>query len=298
MKRAFSPLSVITVGMLLLLLATTGWTAFAQQPPQPAIQAACPQVLKAGIPFAWLRFEPSSFAAYTVTLLPGQTVQANDPPTLSWDGSQWWVYVYPTSASGRGYFWVELNSLEARCQTSTPTPTPGTGTGAANWQAGNTVRVRLNVPFVWFRAAPAPGNPPTHTVLPGTQLSIMQALPVQDSFAQWWWLMRDSRTGFTGWVEQSVVELVSSAPPTTVPSGSWQVGDTVRVRLNVPFVWLRFSPTSASGFGYTARPGQYLFVQQGPQSDNSQNWWMVSIPGGTAVGWVEANSLEFVRRGQ
>lgn len=287
MKRFLTRLPVlVAVGLLIIL--SGAWTVSAQQPSQPAVEASCPHALRAGVPFAWLRFEPSSFSGFSITLRPGQTVQPNDPPALRWDGSQWWIYVWPNSVPGNhGYFWVELNSLEARCQT---TPPPS---GMANWKQGDVVRVRQSVPFVWFRGAPAPGNPPIHTVLPGTQLVIIQGASV-DTFNQWWWQMRDPRVNITGWVEQNTVEPISVAP--VMPS-NWQIGDIVRVRLNVPFAWLRFSPASNAGFSFTARPGQQLEIWQPAQFDGVQNWWGVGVASTRLLGWVEENSLEFVRRG-
>jgi hypothetical protein len=293
MKRAFPRITIPICAILLIFLAAMAGTVTAQeQPAQPAVQTICPHVLKSGIPFAWLRFEPSSFSGFSITMLPGQTVQLNEPPALVWDGVQWWAYVWPNFSSAKGYYWVELNSLEPRCQPPTPTPS----SGAAPWGPGNLVRVRLNIPFVWFRAAPAPGNPPVHTVLPGAKLAIVQGPPVQDSFGQWWWLMRDTRDSFTGWVEQNSVELIGDSS-TPVPPGSWLPGDIVRVRLNIPFSWLRFEPKSTSGFTFTAQSGQQLVVRQGPQHDGVQNWWMVAIRNSSATGWVEEGSMEFVRRG-
>ncbi|MBI5666689.1 MAG: hypothetical protein HZC41_01665 [Chloroflexi bacterium] len=290
MKRGFARLSIL-LAVGLLVIFTGAWTAAAQQPSQPAVQASCPHVLRAGIPFAWLRFEPSSFAGFSITLRSGETVQPNDPPALRWDGSQWWIYVWPNAVPGNhGYFWVELSSLEPRCQT---TPPPS---GMANWKPGDVVRVRQSVPFVWFRGAPAPGNPPILTVLPGAQLVIIQG-GVSDNYNQWWWQMRDLRTNVTGWVEQNTVEPVSNVPGPVMPS-NWQIGDVVRIKPSVPFAWLRFSPSSTAGFSYAARPGDQLEIWQPSQSDGVQNWWGVGVASTRLLGWVEESSLEFVRRGR
>src|SRR5690606_15944483 len=117
-------------------------------------------------------------------------------------------------------------------------------TGAAPWTAGTNVQVRGTVPFVWFRTDPAPGAQPIYTVLPGTRLTIISGA-VLDLFQQWWWQVRDPRTGVTGWVEQGSLEL-ASAPPTITPQ-MWRVGDVVRVRGGVPFSWLRNMPNSFGG---------------------------------------------------
>ncbi len=261
----------------------------AQTPPQPIVAVDCPHVLKPGIPFAWLRFNPSSTAGFSITMRPGDTVQPNNPATLSWDGFQWWIFVW-YNPLGHGYYWVELNSLQPQCQSITPTPV----TGAAPWTAGTTVQVRGTVPFVWFRTDPAPGAQPIYTVLPGTRLTI-GASAVLDQFQQWWWHVRDPRTGVTGWVEQGSLEL-ASAPPTTTPQ-MWRVGDVVRVRGGVPFSWLRNMPNSLGGVNFTAGTHQQLTILSLPQFDGVQNWWRVGVPFTPFAGWVEEGSLEFVRRG-
>lgn len=280
------PLCVVVVVSILM----TSGSVTARQPSQPAVQAACPHVLRAGVPFAWLRFEPSFFAGFSITLRPGETVQPNDPPGLRWDGSQWWIYVWPNATPGNhGYYWVELNSLEPRCDTAPPP------SGMANWKPSNVVRVRQSVPFVWFRSSPTPGNPPIHTVLPGTLLVIIEGGMV-DQFNQWWWKMRDQRNNVTGWVEQNTVEVVTTPVSTGLPPSEWQVGDRVQVKRSVPFVWLRFAPSSDSGFGgVTLLPSAQLTIFGGRQFDGVQYWWNVGQ--GKAFGWVEENSLEFLRRG-
>lgn len=292
MQRLFLRVPIVIFVLLLVTVTSTGFTLAQQAPPQPEVEVLCPHVLKSGIPFAWLRFEPSSFAGHAVTLLPGETVQLNNPPTLSWDTVQWWVYVWPNASPARGYYWVELGSLEPRCQPTPPTPDPG---GKAPWQPGDRVRVKFSVPFVWFRGAPAPGNSPIHTVLSGAQLVIVQGAS-RDSFNQWWWQMRDPATGVTGWIEQNSVEPVSSPPPTVPPPG-WLPGDIVRVRSHVPFVWLRPTSDSHSDILFTVYPPQELIVQQGPVHDGVQNWWRVRVPNTSVTGWVEEGSMQFVRRG-
>lgn len=285
---------VVLVAVALLLLVGV-LPAAAQQPNPPNVDTNCPFVLKAGVPFAWLRFAPSSSASYGVTLRPGETVSASGPAQLSWDGVQWWLYVWTNSPNVHGYYWVELGSLVSQCAQPTPTPQPQPGNGAANWQQGNVVRVKFGVPFVWFRGQPFPGNAPIHTVFRGVDLVVMGG-PSQDSYGQWWWLVRDPRYSVLGWVEQNTVELVGSTPnPNPAPSG-WKSGDTVQVRYSVPFVWLRSTPSSNAPAIYTVGPGQVMFLQDGPLSDNVQNWWRVILPYSGVSGWVEEGSLELVRR--
>jgi hypothetical protein len=280
--------------LCLVLLASTGRTLAQQAPPEPTVQATCPHTLKSSVPFAWLRFDPSSFARFGVTVWPGETVQLNDPPILAWDNTQWWVYVWPNASNTHSYYWVELGSLEPRCQPPPP-PTPTPTSGMASWHPGDLVRVRLNVPFVWFRSAPSPGAFPIYIVGPGAQLAIVQGA-ITDSYNQWWWSLRDPRNGVTGWVEQHLVDLVTT-PSAPVAPADWRAGDLVRVRASLPFSWLRFTPSSSGGIAFTARPLQELIVQQGQQFDGVQNWRNVAVPNRFASGWVEEGSLEFVRRG-
>lgn len=290
MPTAFHPLfkRVVLVIVALVLLAGV-LPAAAQQPQPPNVQTDCPFALKSGVPFAWLRFSPSSVAGYSITLHPGETVQSNAPATLSWDGVQWWIYVWPNSTPNvHGYYWVELNSVEPRCP-----QTPAPDSGAANWSQGTVVAVKPNVPFVWFRAQPTPGSQPVHTVFSGAALVVMSG-PSQDSYGQWWWHMTDPRTYVYGWVEQNSVNQATT-PPAPVPTG-WRAGDTVRVKAAVPFVWLRSTPGSNSEVLYTAGTGQTMFLQDGPLSDGVQNWWRVILPYSGRSGWVEEASLELVRR--
>lgn len=292
MKPIFIRRVTLIVVLSLVSILTGIWTVSAQEPSQPTVPA-CPHVLRPGIPFVWLRFEPSSFADFSITLRPGQSVQPNDPPALRWDGLQWWIYVWPNSVPGNhGYYWVELNSLEPRCENSPPPPS-----GMAAWKPGDVVRVRQSVPFVWFRGTAAPGSPPIHTVLPGTLLVIIEG-GVIDNFSQWWWRMRDPRNGVVGWVEQNLVELTDGGGSGPVVPSNWQVSDIVRVRRNIAFAWIRHSPASTAGFTFTVRPGQELVLWQPVQSDGVQNWWGVGVASTKILGWVEESSLEFVRRGR
>lgn len=258
-----------------------------QQVPATPTLENCPYGIRSGVAFVWLRTQPSVFAPVAQTVYPGQATFQLYQGLVQWDGVQWWVWA---SANGGNYNWVELNSLTALCQ---PSPTPG-GSEVANWQPGYIVRVRSTVPFVWFRAAPAPGNAPTYTVLPGAQLIVVQGA-VKDSFNQWWWQVRDPRNNMTGWVEQNVVELVSGGPTVTPTPITWQPGNVVRVRPNIAFSWLRNAPSSQAGIVFVAAPRQELVLQAGPQSDGVQNWWNVRLPNAALSGWVEQNSLEYVR---
>ncbi|MBL8165895.1 MAG: hypothetical protein JNJ61_28175, partial [Anaerolineae bacterium] len=224
MNRHLIPIGLLVVVFVLLL--SGGVNAQTAPPNPPALQPSCPYVLRAGIPFAWLRFDASSLSGWSITLYPGQTVQLLDSAAVRWDGVQWWVNVWPNAAPGHGYYWVEIGSLEPRCPpAATATPTLIPGQGAANWRVNDTLMVVARVPFVWLRQFPAPGNPPILTAFPGQQMKIIDATPRLDSFNQWWWNVRDVRTGTIGWVEQISVALLSGSG--TLPPSEWLANDVV-----------------------------------------------------------------------
>lgn len=272
--------------LLLMLLASTAPVTFAQS--APALES-CPYAIKPGIPYVWLRRDPESIAFVAQTLFPPRTrlyPAGNSPEWVKWDGVQWWIYASPLPANSGGYGWVELNSLEARCQDVVQPQA---------WQRGYVVRAKKGVPFLWFRAEPRPGSPPIFTVFPGTVLSIVQGGPA-DNFNQLWWQVSDPRTGTVGWLEENTLELVSTRPlDNAVPPSEWQAGYVVKIKAGLPFSWLRTSASSVAPSAFTAAPNQTLVLMEGPRSDGTQNWWRVRLPGSPTGGWVEQNSLDFVR---
>jgi hypothetical protein len=293
-------LSLAALLVLGLLLFTSTVSA---QPNPPILQSACSHVIRPGIPFAWLRETPSSFGVVAMTLLPGQTVRMDSQPSLSYDGVQWWVLVQPyvRNTPAPASYWVETASLEARCQPTatptfiaTPTFTPAPNEGAASWRVNDVLRVHNRVQFVWYRAQPAPGNPPIFTALPGREMFVIDPTPRRDSFGQWWWYVQDTRAGALGWVEQNTVELVQQGG--TTPPSDWRVNDVVRVKFNVPFVWVRGTPSSIGAVLATVLANRELVITGAMQNDGVQNWWPVSVPRTGTFGWVEESSLEFVRR--
>lgn len=294
---------ILTSTLLVMLsLAAGAGLVKAQQAP-PTVQN-CAYDIRSGVPFVWLRFESSSQGSIARTVYPGQTSFTLRQDTWYWDGVQWWVGVFTNLPNAKSAYWVEFGSLTPRCQSPTvppPTAVPSSGQPAA-WYSGMFVLVRPNVPFVWFRAVPSPSNPSMNTVFSNAALLVAQSEPAIDNFGQWWWQVRDPASGKVGWVEEWALQPgwgngSSPVPPSPIPSGGWQIGNTVRVRAALPFSWLRTVPSSLAPSVFTAKPNQELILVSGPQSDGVQLWWSVIVPGlGPSItGWVEEGSLEFVR---
>lgn len=263
----------------------------------PALVPTCPYVLRPGVPFAWLRQQPSSAAGFNLTVFPGQAMAIDNPPRYVWDGTQWWVSAWIAN-SNPAATWVEVESIQPNCESVTPVP------GGVAWGPGKSVRVNNTVPFAWLRVRPYPDpeQQPLLTVAPGAVLTLIQG-PVADNLNQWWWYLRDPRTRIAGWVEQASLELIDALVPvptpvpTDVPGTDWSANDRVRVRASVPFSWLRPAPASDVGPFYIARPGQELVLVQGRLAQGGQFWWFVAVPGTDTRGWVEELSLVFVRAG-
>ncbi len=81
----------------------------------------------------------------------------------------------------------------------------------------------------------------------------------------------------------------------TTPSAaaSYGVGTLLRVKLTVPYAWLRSTPTSNGETLDTAQSGELLMVASpAPQSDGAQWWWAVRRGNGSITGWIEQNSIE------
>ncbi len=94
----------------------------------------------------------------------------------------------------------------------------------------------------------------------------------------------------------SAVTTSQAAPlfqATPTNQAGWQAGALVRVKLTVPFSWLRRAPSSAGGVLDTAPSGDYLVIHTAtPYWDGVQWWWTVRR--GNLIGYVEQDSLELV----
>ncbi|MEP7289873.1 MAG: hypothetical protein ABI947_29330 [Chloroflexota bacterium] len=255
--------------------------------------------VKLTVPYAWLRSVPSSFGAVLYQTSAGANLSIQDKAQS--DGTQWWWPVRDITSSVVG--WVEQNSLELIGGVATATPTPivtGTPSGAAaNWQPTNIVRVKLTIPFVWLRSVPSSFGTVLYQESTGILLTIQDK--AQSDGTQWWWPVRDTVSNVVGWVEQNSLDLVTGSgvitptaigPQPTATIVSWNVSTKVRVRLSIPYSWLRSNANSYASVNFTAPAGTVLEVLGGPQTDTTQWWWLVKISGTNSSGWVEQNSLE------
>ncbi len=265
-------------------------------------------VLSPNVPFVWLRQAPTASASIVGSQIGGVKLTALIPGGTNGmifepNNSQWWGFV----SDGRIQGWVEIKSLQLYVPPTatipptvtvppTLTPVPPTATPAppqaANWVVGSQVRVKSNVAFVWLRANASSAGTIIGTYFP-RRLFTVQAAASSDG-AQFWWQVRDVISAQSGWVEQNALESVSQ-PTSTVNTDTWKPGDVVRVRAQLPFVWVRSAPASNAGVMATLYAGRNLWISEARRSDGTQNWWRVQVPNTPIVGWVEENALEFVR---
>lgn len=162
-----------------------------------------------------------------------------------------------------------------------------------------TFLVRSSVPFVWIRRSPFSTGDVMYVINPAARVKALHVDQTPNSGlvyndGQWWGYIGSSAG--EGWVEVS--SLVRDTNVTPVPANGaqkWSVYNVVRVKANVPFVWLRSSASSdAPNSGQL--PARTLFVIIGsPQNDGTQWWWQVREERGNRVGYVEQNALEYVR---
>ncbi len=247
-------------------------------------------MVKAGVPFLWLRHDPSSYGGAITTIYPGRIFVASG--SRVWDGVQWWGYVLLPPANTAG--WVELSRIE-RITNVPPTTPPTPSTPKEPWNSTTVVRVRESVPFVWLRADPNSYAGILLTASPRTVMAVAGNNAQSDS-RQWWWPVRQVETGVIGWVEQASLEAVTGVPPVTPNPAQapapWVISGVVRVRAEVPFSWLRRYYNSWSSPVHTVNSGTWLQLVASAQFDGIQWWWKVKVPGTTMTGWVEQKSLE------
>jgi hypothetical protein len=306
MKNQKIALACVLTGLFLLisvmLPSAAGYTVSAR----PAAQAATPIppnaawtgnfVVRADLPFVWLRVTPFSSASVVATAYPNQALTAATSPdgqTQVWDGTQWWGYVTVPTVAVSG--WVELTSLQAG-----PTPVP-TATAApevvAPWGISTAVRVRATVTFAWLRQRPASDalvlfQAPTGSVM------VTIAKPQPDSVQNWWPVL-DVQSGVMGWIEQNSLEPASLGADITtatlipVPTAeSWQPGNKVRVRDNVVNIWVYVSPNTRARMLTRVVSGNILDLVGTPLFGDGKWWWLVKTRGTNITGWVEESALE------
>jgi hypothetical protein len=255
--------------------------------------------VKPGIPFVWLRRDPSSGGAIVETIPANGQVRAVSGQNAgqTFDGAQWWGYV----AGGRAEGWVELNSLQLAPNPATATPSASVQT----WRANTVVRVRASVPFAWIRAdlngdSPSPDAAPAAgilaTVNAGTELVIVAGPHLA---RQTWWQVRDPNSTTVGFVEETALEYVRARPNfalTPIPPSAWRSYFTLRLKSSLPFAWIRSAPNSNAGIVYTVqRGGSVELLTTDVQNDGVQNWRQVGFGNAPVRGWIEENALEFDR---
>lgn len=257
------------------------------------------------LPFAWVRHEPASNAAIWETVPPGARMLAFTPTDgragMLYDGVQWWGYVRGPNSVG----WLELTALiltdplpiDPFRPTATPMPADSV---QQRWAAGNVVRVRASVPFVYVRVNPDSGQV-AGTLMPGARMLILgnpQRGPAQPNTV-WWQVREAANNGYTvGWVEQQSLEFVRSRanfrlPP--LPRDFWRSGFVMRVKATLPFAWIRAAAASDAGIVHTLRPGDEVMLGGDIGWDGVQNWRAVGVRGTPFQGYVEEQALEFVR---
>jgi hypothetical protein len=253
-------------------------------------------VVRADLPFVWVRIAPQPSAANVATMYPKQILTAAVAPdglTQVWDGTQWWGFVTVPGSTVSG--WVEVASLEPGLA---PTPTPTTAPEAvASWGISTAVRVREAVGFVWLRQRPSSDAIVLFKV-PAGSVMVTIAKPQSDNVQNWWPVL-DVQSGLMGWVEQNSLQPASwgadIAAATLVPvptSESWQPGNKVRVRANMTASWVRVGPNSHAPTLTQVFSGNILDLVGTPLFADGQWWWLVKTRGSNITGWIAASALE------
>lgn len=257
--------------------------------------------MRPDLSFAWVRREPNSSADPIDTLFAGARVIAFTPTDgragMVYDGAQWWGYVRAPSSVG----WLELTAL-ILVNPNPPNPfTPAPPVAAPQrWVAGNVVRVRASVPFVYLRTDPA-SSQVAGTLNSGSRMIIL-GIPVQDSNnsqAYWWQVREATSPGYTvGWVEEASLEFVRARANSRLPAlppDFWRPFFTMRIRAALPFAWLRAAAASDAPVLATLRPGDEVTLRPYLSWDGVQNWRQVTARRANMVGYIEESALEFVR---
>lgn len=77
------------------------------------------------------------------------------------------------------------------------------------------------------------------------------------------------------------------------PTATYTLGALLRVKLTIPYAWLRSAPASNGAVIDTAQRGEFIIVASpAPSWDGAQWWWAVRRANGSATGWIEQNSIE------
>lgn len=275
------------IACLILLLSLSVASAALAAPPAQTATPGPPvglppywygeYTVRSTVPFVWIRRNPSSSSDVLDTVGRGDRVRGipleGSEGNMVWDGAQWWAYVSGPRVKG----WVEVASLTQI--TPGATATPVTANGAQPWKANNVLRVRRDVSFAWFRSGPFSNALNVGEVRPGTQLVVLTGTPQYDG-TQWWWQVRDSGGYNAGYMEQNLLEFVRVRPNFVVSPilpGFWREGYIVRVKANLPFVWVRQTPGSSAMIVETVLRRTELRLGTGVHEDAVQVWREVSF---------------------
>jgi len=299
-RHALLGTTLIVLGIFIIAAANMPKRARADSPTE---LPCCNFVLRAGVPFAWLRSSPSSYSMALTTIYPGNVFVAENTTNKvlqTWDGTQWWGYFHIPNTNFYG--WIEIQSVQGGITAPTPTqvprytvtPTPGpVKTGCC------TFVLTPGLPFAWLRESPASTASVVTTIYPGQRFEAAGNTLTQSSDnIQWWGNFRVPGTSLYGWIEMKGVRSVdnstqptATAVPITIPKAPWAVSNLVKVRSTVSFVWLRALPLSYAPILETVYGGATYIIVGDPTTDGMQWWWHVQNPLTRRIGWVEQDSL-------
>ncbi len=201
--------------------------------------------------------------------------------------------------------WICLLIVPLALTQATPTPEGVLNPSApySTWTGG--FKIKAGAPFVWLRATPFAGAEILGTLFPSQTLQAVEA-PNGDSqiletaFAQWWGYF--AAGNLRGWIELAAVEPIVVATPTTdiTDAANWQVTniETIEVQIasSIPFAWVRSAADSDSSIARTLFSGARLLLTGEAVPDAFQLWWPVQELSSGTVGFVEQQSLRYVRR--
>lgn len=160
-----------------------------------------------GVPFAWIRSYPSSYAPVLTTIYPSsyatvKVVAYSPNPTWFWDGYQNWFMVHPYPVNTQIVGWIEQASLATGYASGYPPEDP---TQLAQWIIPGSAQVKPGVPFLWLRTQPS-SHAGIIAVMPaGATLSLLGS-PSFDGVQWWWQVSFTTRRGVkTGYVEQQLI---------------------------------------------------------------------------------------------
>jgi hypothetical protein len=292
----------LLISVLTVLPLTAQYTVSARHaaqvatpiPPNPAWTGEF--IVRADLPFVWLREAPLPSAASVTTMYPNQVLAASvaaDGQTQVWDGTQWWGYVTVPGSAVSG--WIEIKSLNPR---PAPTPTPtAVPEAVASWGISTAVRVRAAVNTAWLRQKPSSDAIVIFQV-PAGSVMVTIAHPQSDNVQNWWPVL-DVQSGLIGWVEQKSLEPASLGADITTatlepipPAERWQPGNKVRVRDSVTISWVRVAPNSRAQMLARVAPGNILDLVGTPLFGDGKWWWLVKTRGTNITGWAEQSALE------